>query len=105
MLLQINLIAIFLLTIVVVYQFVVMTSTTNRAGEALEKANRIMKVIHLKTQDELDELAQKTKNKFDDLNNRVSAKEFCADNVCFGKEDILNMKTNPATHVSTVKTI
>lgn len=88
-------IAIFLLTIVVVYQFVVMTSTTNRAGEALEKANRIMKVIHLKTQDELDELAEKTKHKFDDLNQRISAKEICVDDVCLTKEDVLNMKSGP----------
>jgi len=97
MLLEINLVAIFLLTIVVVYQFVVMTSTTSKAGEALNKANRIMKVIHLKTQDELDELSQKTDSRFNDLNTRVSAKELCIDGVCIKKDDIVTMKTKLGT--------
>lgn len=97
MLLEINLIAIFLLTIVVVYQFVVMTSTTGKAAEALDKANRIMKVIHLKTQDELDELTQKTENKFNEMNNRLSAKEICIDGVCIKKEDIITLKTAMGT--------
>jgi hypothetical protein len=107
MLLEINLVAIFLLTIVVVYQFVVMTSTTSKAGEALDKANRIMKVIHLKTQDELDELVKKTDSRFNDLNTRVSAKEVCIDGVCIKKEDIVTLKTNlgtmmPSTQSDTV---
>jgi hypothetical protein len=97
MLLQVNLIAILMLTIVVVYQFVVMTSTTTKAGEALEKANRIMKVIHLKTQDELDELAQKTDSRFNELNTRVSAKEICVDGVCIRKEDIISLKNQIGT--------
>jgi hypothetical protein len=100
MLLQVNLIAILLLTIVVVYQFVVMTSTTSKAGEALEKANRIMKVIHLKTQDELDELAQKTDSRFKDLNTRVSAKEICVDGACIRKEDIISLKNQMGTLMS-----
>lgn len=99
MLLEINLVAIFLLTIVVVYQFVVMTSTTSKASEALDKANRIMKVIHLKTQDELDELAQKTDSRFNDLKTRLSAKEVCIDGVCINKDDIVILKTKAGTMI------
>jgi hypothetical protein len=92
MLLQINLVAVILLTVVVVYQFVMIASTTSKADETIERANRVMKVIHLKTQGDLNQLAAKTETQFNELENKVSSKEICVDDACLRKTDIVKIR-------------